>query len=88
MAGLPVVASALEGVVDSFIDPGDGILVSPGNAEGFVEALDQLLDRELPIEERLARRQRTVEHFGWDHLIERYLAAFRAVQQGHEVRER
>jgi phosphatidylinositol alpha-1,6-mannosyltransferase len=88
MAGLPVVASALEGIRDSFIDPDDGILVSPGDAEGFVEALDTLLDRGLSIEGRLERRRRTVEHFGWDRLIERYATAFETVCEGRKVSER
>ncbi len=81
VAGVPVVAADLEGIADSFEDEEDGALIPAGDAPAFVAALDRLLDTELTLQVRQTRRSRTVSRYGWDHLIEKYLAIFQAVQE-------
>jgi phosphatidylinositol alpha-1,6-mannosyltransferase len=85
MAGLPVVASDLEGIVDSFASEDDGVLVSAGDAQAFVAALDGLLDAELTLEARQARHDRIASRYSWDCVIEKFLTAFQAVQNGEPV---
>lgn len=85
MAGLPVVASDLEGIVESFAGEDDGVLVPAGDALAFVVALDGLLDTELTLEARQARRDRIANRYSWDYVIEEYLTAFQAVQDREPV---
>ena len=42
--GLPVVSSRLAGIVDEVIDGVTGLLVSPDDDKGFIEAIESLLD--------------------------------------------
>lgn len=83
VAGVPVVASSLEGIDDSFASADDGVLVPPGDVRAFVEAIDGLLQNELTIEARLRRRKRVKSRYGWEHIGEEYLTVFRAVQARH-----
>jgi phosphatidylinositol alpha-1,6-mannosyltransferase len=88
-AGLRIVASAIEGIVDSFTSADDGLLVPPGDTEAFVEAIDRGLETKLTVEERERRRGRTVSQYGWTYIAEEYLTVFRQVQaQYHSHRNR
>ncbi len=65
-AGLPVVASNLQGIKDAVIDGKTGILVEEGDVEGYATAIQGV---------RLERDEirRTVnEAFGWNHVFEEY----------------
>jgi glycosyltransferase involved in cell wall biosynthesis len=42
--GRPLVASEVDGVVDSFSDGNEGFLIPPGDVEGFAERLIQLIE--------------------------------------------
>jgi glycosyltransferase involved in cell wall biosynthesis len=86
-AGLRVVASALEGIVDSFFSADDGILVHPGDAEAFVEAIDQVLGTELTLKERQSRRHRVASRYGWATIATQYLEAFSAVHRDYYSRK-
>jgi hypothetical protein len=44
-----------------------------------------LIDISLTLEARQARRERTARRYSWDCVIEEYLAAFQAVQDGEAV---
>jgi phosphatidylinositol alpha-1,6-mannosyltransferase len=85
-SGLPVVASSLEGIGDSFTSEDDGILVPPKDVEAFVAAIDHLLKTKSTLEARLRRRRRVESHYGWTHVAEEYLSAFRDVQAAHMMR--
>lgn len=85
MAGTPVVAADLEGIADSFADADDGVLVPAGDAQAFTDALDRMLDADLTSEARLARRERMTGRYSWEHLIDKYLAVFEAIQEGKLV---
>jgi len=82
-AGLPIVASALEGITDSFETVRDGTLVPPGDAEAFLEAIGSLLEAGLTREDRLRRRNRTASRYGWSRIAQEYLAVFRDVQAAY-----
>ena len=88
MAGLRIVASALQGIVDSFDSANDGILVPPGNADALVEAVARLLETELTIEERQLRRHRTSTRYGWAHIADEYLSTFSEVQAQYHMENR
>jgi glycosyltransferase involved in cell wall biosynthesis len=79
-AGLPVVASSLEGISDSFDSRDDGVLVPPGDAEAYVEAIDTLLQAELTPADRLRRRRQIESRYDWSQIAQEYLAVFRDVQ--------
>jgi phosphatidyl-myo-inositol dimannoside synthase len=87
MAGLPVVASRLEGITDSFATDQDGVLVAPLDVSGFVDAIDCLLDGDLTPESRRRRTTQVETRYSWDCVIDRYLAVFEAVQAGRPVNE-
>ena len=80
VAGLRVVASALEGIVDSFESSEDGVLVPSGDTEAFVEAIDRVLETPQTPQERQVRRQRAASRYSWGRIVERYLAVFSEVQ--------
>jgi phosphatidylinositol alpha-1,6-mannosyltransferase len=87
-SGLPVVASSLEGIGDSFTSEDDGILVPPGDVEAFVAAIDRLLEAKLTLKTRLRHRQQVESRYGWTRIAEEYLSAFRGVQIGYHSRNK
>ena len=70
-AGLPVVASDLEGIRAALADPATGRLVAAENPLAFVGALDAALAA-TPAEREAAQRA-VREHFGWPSAARRYL---------------
>jgi glycosyltransferase involved in cell wall biosynthesis len=75
-AGLPVVASALEGLKDAVRDGVNGLLVASRDAEAFAAAVRGLLDDEAArgeLGESAARYVR--EELTWDAIARRYLDA-------------
>lgn len=75
-AGAPVVASRLEGLQDAVRDGESGMLVAPGDVEGFVAAIHQLT-RDPAYREAFGRRARAcvLSHYHWSAIAERYLRA-------------
>lgn len=65
--GLPTVAYATGGVVDSVREGVSGALVEPGDAAGFAAAVDSLLCRSLPA----ARIRAFAEEFAWERFGQR-----------------
>jgi len=72
-AGLSVVAYDVDGISDSFVYPQDGILVQPADPNAFAEAISTVLDEDLTIEIREARRARVQEVFGWPTIAAKLL---------------
>lgn len=84
--GLPVVASNLEGIPDAIHPNLNGILVTPGDTEGYLQAIRSLLDHESTRRDLGARaRQYTREHFSWQHIVEEYVDAFSSALRGFAV---
>lgn len=73
-AGLPVVASRLEGLQDAIADGENGLLVTPEKPEEFVRALQSLENRDA--QHSLSERGKhfTREHFEWSLLAKRYVS--------------
>ncbi len=79
-SGLPIVASNLQGIRDSFTAADGGQLVPPKDVEAFVKAVDRLLDVDESLEDRIARRQRVAACYDWSEIAKEYMAVFREVQ--------
>jgi glycosyltransferase involved in cell wall biosynthesis len=85
-AGLPSVATDLEGISEALGDRRDGTLVPAGGWTLFAEAISDWLDaRELPAQ-REARRERVRTAFAWDQIAARYIAVFEELQETHRAR--
>ena len=80
-SGTPVVASRLEGLIDSVREGENGLLVTPGSADEFGAAIQGLLADE-PRRRQLGERARALveTEYGWSTIAARYL---RACQELH-----
>jgi phosphatidylinositol alpha-1,6-mannosyltransferase len=79
-AGLPTVATDLEGIADAVVDGVTGRLVAPGDAARFADVVVELLDA--PAERaRLSASARAEagRRFSWDLVGDRYAAALAAL---------
>lgn len=84
--GLPVVASRLPGATDHVEDGVSGLMVSPGDTEGFTAAIERLLDD--PVLARSlgrAARQSVASRFDIRHTARRMLDAYRHVSGQESV---
>lgn len=73
-AGLPVVASRIEGLADAIGDGQNGQLVAPLDAPAFTAAILPLRDETVRETERVRGRAFTTEHFDWSTIGKRYAA--------------
>lgn len=73
-AGLPVVASRLEGLADAVSNGQNGRLVAPLDAPAFALAITSLRDKTAREEERLRGQAFTAEYFDWGVIGRRYAA--------------
>ena len=77
VAGLPVVASRLEGIKEAVTDGENGILIEPGDAPGYINVLRRLL-----LDERyrmyLGEKGKAfaVSNFSWETIANRYYSIF------------
>ena len=76
-AGLPVIATAVEGMSELITDGRTGLTVPPGDPDALAQAIHQLLNQPsrrqaLAIE----ARKRVQEQFTWDAAARRYLELF------------
>ncbi|NLE37550.1 MAG: glycosyltransferase [Pirellulaceae bacterium] len=82
-AGLPVVATDVEGVAELLGDDADGQVVPFGDTAAFAAAVTRILsDRDLA--DRLGRRNRSraAEYFQIDDMVERYQTLWTELVQG------
>lgn len=71
---LPVVASRLEGLQDAIKDGQNGFLVAPGDTEGFVDKITDLLNNEAFRKEFGEKaRQFTIDNYRWEIIAEKYM---------------
>jgi phosphatidylinositol alpha-1,6-mannosyltransferase len=76
-AGLPVVASRLEGIPDAVVDGETGILVEPKNVQAFVDAIEKLTKDARYRKDFGERARRCVEAKNdWGAVIRRYTELF------------
>ena len=68
-AGLPIVASAVGGILESIEDDATGLLVTPGDAAQLADRIITLMEKP-DLAARLGRTARTnAENFGFDRMI-------------------
>ena len=81
---LPVVASRLEGVTDTFVDQArNGLLVPPGNIEALTDALRELLDNPSLARQLAVEARRTVtSRFAAGAVAGRWLDGYRRALEG------
>jgi len=81
--GLPVVASRLDGIPDAVQDGQNGVLVEPGNAQAFAEALASLLSLPEPSRRALgdAYRQFTLNRYSWSRMAAEYVQVLSGLGQ-------
>jgi phosphatidyl-myo-inositol dimannoside synthase len=73
----PVVASAVEGIVDAVYDGRNGVLVEAENADSFAEKISLLLSDAHRRETLSATaREFTLSRFSWNVIVQKYLDAF------------
>ncbi len=85
-AGLPVVASAVGGVGEAVTEEHNGLLVPPGKVRALRESLARLLDApQLRVKMGKAGRERFIEHFTLDKMVEETIAVYRAVLGREQV---
>ncbi len=73
LAGLPIVASNLEGISDAIKDGENGQLVASEDSEGFIKEVGYLLaSKEMRISRGSRARDYTLVHYGWEHITQAY----------------
>jgi glycosyltransferase involved in cell wall biosynthesis len=79
--GLPCVASRLPGATDTLIDDGvSGVLVPPGEANGFADAVRAVLaDPDRAARMGAAARTFVLDHFSAPSIAAQWLANYRRV---------
>lgn len=77
MAGLPVVASRLEGIRDALSDQENGWLVAPHDANDYQQTISTLL-ASAPRRQRFGARARayTLAHYGWEGIAEKFIQLY------------
>lgn len=86
-SGLPVVASALEGITEAIRHESNGVLVRPLDAPGFAREISSLL-RSSPERRRevgLAFARYTDAHYGWRQTARQYVTAIDSLLVGRAV---
>lgn len=79
---LPVIASALQGIVDAVFDGRNGVLVEAEDAPAFTERIVELLsDEQKRRAFGTAARAFTLNRFSWETIAQRYLQAFHHLQR-------
>jgi glycosyltransferase involved in cell wall biosynthesis len=84
-AGLPVVASRLEGIPDAVADGESGILVEPLNVDAYVATIERLRADPVARVEFGERARRYVRaRNDWDEIVSRYTKLFKELCPGAE----
>ena len=79
-AGLPIVASNIEGIKDAIIDTKNGFLIEPYDTEKYVEViLDLLRDDNKRISIGRAGKELTNTYYNWEAISEKYLDVFNSI---------
>jgi glycosyltransferase involved in cell wall biosynthesis len=84
-AGLPVVASDIEGIGDAIVDGENGFLIPAERPRKFAEAIETLLGNETKRKEAGERaRAFTIAHYNWARCAQLYLKEFKRISQTAE----
>jgi glycogen synthase len=73
-AGVPLVASSADSLVEVVAPPEGGVIVPPGDAEAMAGAVDRLLRNPVARQELSRTARRAAERFRWDRIAEQHLS--------------
>jgi len=76
-AGLPVIASDIEGIKDAVEDCKNGYLVQPGDSQAFIGVILNLIKNPKILEKKSKSAKRFSAQFNWDKISELYLNIFK-----------
>lgn len=77
ICGVPVIASALEGITCAVRDGLNGFLAEPENETAWVEKIDTLLSDRISLKQFGELSQRyTIKHYAWDKMVNGYIEIF------------
>jgi len=80
--GVPVVASALEGIKDAIKNGENGFLVESYNVQVFVNVIEKLLEDDEEREEFGKRAKKlTLENYGWEKIVKDIRTCFQQPTQ-------
>ncbi|HEY9600506.1 MAG TPA: glycosyltransferase family 4 protein [Allocoleopsis sp.] len=83
---VPVIAARVGGMTDIVEEGKTGLLFEAGNAPALAKAIAQLLaDESLRISMGKAGRQRVLELFDWEPVVEHLLGLYQKLCEGHEA---
>lgn len=81
--GVPVIGSALGGILDIVVDGESGLLVPPGDPAALADAITRLAsDRELARRLGEGGRSRLTTHFAWPTIVEQWRELYDGVVGG------
>ncbi|MCU0846907.1 MAG: glycosyltransferase family 4 protein [Spirochaetes bacterium] len=81
ICGLPVVASAIEGITCAVIDGGNGFLVPPQNPDSWVSKIHSLLSDMKALKKfGEAAKHYTITNYKWERMVEGYISIFKKFQ--------
>ena len=84
LAYTPAIASDLEGIRD-VIEPGhNGYRIPHGKPQKFAEAIDRVIDNELPYLQFNSRKY-VEENFNWQHIADRYVSFLNELKERHTM---
>jgi phosphatidylinositol alpha-mannosyltransferase len=83
-AGMPVVASNIEGFAGVITDELDGILVKPKDSDALALAIVRLLRDPVRRAEVARRGQAQAAHYSWDNIARRVLSYYERLLYEHE----
>lgn len=81
LACLPVVASDTEGIKDAVVNGKNGLLVEPGQEQGFINAISGLYDASKTKSFGKQSRQYTLEHYNWSKIGDEYVGIYSQLKQ-------
>jgi phosphatidylinositol alpha-1,6-mannosyltransferase len=89
LAGLPVVAFAVEGIRDAISDGANGALLEPGDDAGFAERVIDLLNDDRKRNELGNNgREFTRKEYSWENIARRYREYFDTCTIGNGIRDK
>ena len=79
-SGIPVVASSVDGTTEAVLDAVTGYLLPPGDLEGYVEKLSELIESEKKRKKMGVEGQKRVEeHFCYKKMIKKTIKVYKSL---------
>lgn len=86
-AGLPVVASNIEGIKDAIIDNKNGFLVKPYNNKRYIEIIfDLLMNDKKRVDFGIQAMEFTNRTYNWQKISEKYMETFNVIVDSYSIK--